>query len=99
MASTSLATLPNGIAASPRAHVEPAGDLVHQRLAQAGMLDTLDGLADEGLDQQRLGLLRRNAACLEIKQQGLVERAGRRAMAALPIVGEDFQLRLVVGLG
>ena len=63
------------------------------------MLDALDRLADEGLDQQRLGLLGRNAARHEIEQQVLVERARGRAVAALHVVGEDFELRLVVGLG
>ena len=32
--------------------------MVHQRVAQPGVLDPLHRLADEGLDQQRLGLLR-----------------------------------------
>ena len=36
---------------------------------------------------------------LQIEQQILVERAGGRAVAALHVVGEDLQLRLVVGLG
>ncbi len=35
----------------------------------------------------------------QIKQQILVERAGGRAVAALHVVGEDLQLRLVVGFG
>src|SRR5436853_3410131 len=34
-------------------------------------------LADEGLDQQRLRLLFRQAARLQIEQQAVVERAGR----------------------
>ena len=74
-------------------------DGLDQRLAQAGMLDALDRLADEGLDQQRLGLRAGNAARAQIEQQVLVELAGGRAVAALHVVGEDFQLRLVVGLG
>ena len=84
--------------AHPRAFSQ-ARDVLHQRLAQAGMLDALDRLADEGLDQQRLGFLGRNAARLQIEQQVLVERAGGRAVAALHVVGEDLELRLVVGLG
>ena len=63
------------------------------------MLDAVDRLADEGLDQQRLGLLGRNAARHQIELQVLVERAGGRAVAALHVVGEDLQLRLAVGLG
>ena len=79
--------------------LQPCGDLVHQRVAQPGMLDALDRLTDEGLDQQRLGFLRRNAARLEIEQKVIVERAGGRAMATLHIVSVDFQLRLAIGLG
>src|SRR5436853_7420179 len=56
-------------------------------------------LADEGLDQQRLRLLFRQAARLQIEQQAVVERAGRGAMAAGDVVGEDLELRLAVGLG
>ena len=81
------------------APLQPGGHLVHQRIAQAGMLDAFHRLADESLDQQRLGLLLRDAAGLEIEQQILVERARGRAVAALHVVGVDFELRLVVGLG
>ena len=70
-----------------------------KRVAQARVLDALDRLADKGLDHQRLGLLGRDAARLEIEQQVLVERAGGGAMAALDVVGKDFELGLVVGLG
>src|SRR3954466_8359511 len=77
--------------------LQPRSDLVHQGVAQPGMLDALDRFADEGLDQERLGFLCRNAARLEIKQKVIVERAGGRAMAALDIVGVDFQFRLAVG--
>ena len=63
------------------------------------MLDAFDRLADERLDQQRLGFGVRNAARLEIEQQVLVEIARGRAVAALHVVGVDFELRLVVGLG
>ena len=41
----------------------------------------------------------RNAARPQIEQQVLVERARGRAVAALHVVGEDLQFRLVVGLG
>ena len=74
-------------------------DGFHQHLAQPGMLDAFDRLADERLDQQGLGLRLRNAASHEIELQILIERAGRRAVAALHVVSEDFQFRLVVGLG
>ena len=78
---------------------EPGGDVLDQRVAQAGMLDAFDRLADEGLDHQRLGLLGRDAARPQIEQQILVERAGGRAVAALHVVGKDLELGLVVGLG
>src|SRR5712691_4481981 len=41
----------------------------------------------------------RNAARKTIEQKVRVERAGRGAVAALHVVGEDFQFGLVVGLG
>ncbi len=63
------------------------------------MLDAFDRLAEERLDQQRLGFRRRNAARHQVEFQLVVERAGGRAVAALHVVGENFQLRLVVGLG
>ena len=58
-----------------------------------------DGLADEGLDQQRLRFLLGKPARAQVEQQALVERAGGGAMAAGDVVGEDLELRLVVGLG
>ena len=79
--------------------LEPRHHGFHQRLAQAGMLDALDRLAEESLDQQRFGFGRRNAARHQIKFQLVVERAGGRAMAALHVVGKDFEFRLVVRLG
>ena len=63
------------------------------------MRDLLDRLADEGLDQQRFGFLLRNAARHQIELQAWIERAGGGAVAADHVVGEDFQLRLVVGFG
>ena len=63
------------------------------------MLDAFDRLAEESLDQQRLGFGCRNAARHQIEFQLVVERAGGRAVAALHVVGEDLELRLVVGLG
>ena len=66
-------------------------------LAQAIIGDLLDGLTDEGLDQQRLGLLFGQAARLQVEQQAVIERAGGGAMAAGDVVGKDLELRLVVG--
>ncbi len=71
----------------------------HQRIAEAFMRDLLDRLADEGLDQQGLGLFVVDAARHQIKLQARIERAGGGAMAADHVVGEDFQFRLVVGFG
>ena len=83
------------------AHTRAASqrDALHQSVAQAGVFDRLDRFADERLDHQRLGLLLRDAARLQIEQQIVVERARGRAVPAQHVVGEDFQLRLVVGLG
>ena len=58
-----------------------------------------DGLADEGLNQERLGFLFGKAPGAQIKQQAFVERAGGGAVTAGHVVGKDFQFRLVVGLG
>src|SRR5581483_9567900 len=78
---------------------KPRGDLLHQRLAQAGVLDTLDRLAEERLDQQRLGFRGRNAARHQVELELLVEGAGGSAVAALDVVGKDLEFRLVVGFG
>ena len=83
--------------AHPRAASQRCAAEIAARAGVAG--DGLDGLADEGLDQQRLGFLLGKAARPQIEQQALVERAGGRAMAAGDVVGEDFQFRLVVGFG
>src|SRR5947209_20456522 len=82
-----------------RSRLEPGLNRFDQRLAQAGVLDALDGFADKRLDEQRFGLWRRNAARAQIEQQVLIEVARRGTVTALHIVGEDFQFRLVVGLG
>src|ERR1700690_2722740 len=63
------------------------------------MGDHFDRFADEGLNEQRLRFFARNAAREAIKEESLVEGAGGRAVAALHVVGEDFELGLVVGLG
>src|SRR5260370_3267699 len=78
---------------------EPFGRRANQRILHALVLERLDCLADEGLDEERLGFGLRNAARLQIEQQVLVQRPGRRAVAALHIVGENLELRLVVGFG
>src|SRR4029434_11037725 len=79
--------------------LEPRRDLLHQRLAQAGMFDALDRFAEEGLNQQALGFRRRDAARHQVEFELLVERASGGAVAALHVVGEDFELRLFVGFG
>jgi hypothetical protein len=53
----------------------------------------------EGLDQHGLGLGFRNAAGAEVEQAVGIQRADRRAMAALHVVGVDLELRLAVDLG
>src|SRR5437660_7994107 len=85
------------LSATSLPRLEPVHDAVDQRVAQAGVLDPLHRLADEGLDEQRLRLLGRNAARLEVEQQLLVESARGRAVTALHVVGEDFELALVIG--
>ncbi len=63
------------------------------------MLDALDCLADERLDQERLGIVGRNAARFEVEQEVFVERPRGSTVAALDIVSENLELRLVVRLG
>src|ERR1700689_2043915 len=79
--------------------LQPSRDLIHQRLAQAGMLYALDRLAQKRLDQQSLGFRSRNTAGHQIKLEVVVERARRGAMSALHVVGKDLEFRLVVGFG
>ncbi len=81
------------------ARLQPGHDGLHQDLAQAGVLDAFDRLAEKSLDQQRFGFRRRNAARHQIEFELVVERAGGGAVAALDIVGENLQLGLVVRLG
>ena len=90
---------PSRVACLHAPRLQPVGDVIHQRVAQAGMLDAFHRLADEGLDQQRLRFLGRDAARLQVEQQILVEIARGRAVAALHVVGENLQFRLVVGFG
>src|SRR6185437_5440445 len=54
---------------------------------------------DEGLNQQSFGFFVMDAARPQIKFEARVERTGSGAVAADYVVGEDFQLRLVVGFG
>ncbi len=68
-------------------------------VAQPVVDDRFDRLADERLDQQRLRLLLRQAAGAQVEQQALVQRARGRAVTAGDVVGENLELRLVVGLG
>ena len=58
--------------AAPPASARPA----RPRIAQIVVTDLLDGLADEGLDQERLRFLLRQAARPQVEQQAVVERAG-----------------------
>src|SRR5215216_445688 len=67
---------------------EPSGHYLDQPLAHPLMLDDLDRLAEEGLQQQRLGLGARQAAGHEIEQEVVVELAAGRAMGTLHVVGE-----------
>src|ERR1700680_4622179 len=61
------------------------------------MRHLLDCFADESLDQQCFGFLLVDAARHQIELEPVIERAGGGAMAADHVVGEDFELRLVVG--
>ena len=73
--------------------------LLEQGRQRPSAVDPLDGLAQEGLDQDvpRPGL--RDAARAQIEERRVVELAGGRAVAALDVVGVDLKLRLGVDLG
>ena len=59
---------------------------------------SVERLADEGGDQQRLRLGGRNAARHQVEELVVVEVARGRAMAAHHVVGEDLEFRLGVEL-
>src|SRR5580658_4941078 len=77
------------------ARLEPGRNGIHQRLAQPGMFDAFDRLAEKRPDQQGFSLGLRNAARHQVEFQVVVERAGRGAVAALHVVGKNLELRLV----
>src|SRR4029078_12163890 len=77
---------------------QPGGDMLHERIAQPSMLNAFHRFADEGLDQERLGFFLGNSPRFEVKQETFVEAACGSAVAALDVVSEDLQLRLVVRL-
>jgi hypothetical protein len=72
--------------------------MLHQAIAQPSMLNAFHRFADEGLDQERLGFFLGNSPRFEVKQETFVEAACGSAVAALDVVSEDLQLRLVVRL-
>ena len=53
-------------------------------------------LAQEGLNEQALGLGARHAAGHDVEQEILVELPARRAVGALHVVGKDLEFGLVV---
>src|SRR5581483_819520 len=79
---------------SPR--TQPLSGRAQQRLTDTHVRDPLDRLADEGLDQQSLSFFFRNTTRHQVELQRAVDGTGRRAMAALHVVGEDLEFRLVV---
>ena len=78
---------------------EPRADDALQRRGDGFVADRVDGVVEERLDQQPLRLGARNAARHQVEELRLVDAAGRGAVAALDVVGEDLQLRLGRKLG
>ena len=71
--------------------------LLHQgesRLTGGFERNVVDGLGQEGFDQQTAGFVSRDAAGLKIEKLGIVEIACGRAVGALHVVGVDLQHRL-----
>ena len=75
---------------------ELPAETAEQMLAHGAVLDLLDRLAQKALDQHAAGLLGRDAARAQIEQRRLVEIADRGAVAALDVVGVDFEFGLGV---
>src|SRR6266849_10523615 len=69
---------------------EPAQRRSRQRIAHAFMRHRFDRLADERLNQKRLGVLFRNAARHQVELEILIERAGCGPVAALHIVCKNL---------
>src|SRR5437764_14647065 len=82
---------------SPR--LQPTSRRGDRTLTQGVIGDRLDRLAYECLDQKPFGFFFGKTARTQIKQQGFVQRASGRAVTTGDVVGEDLQLRLIVGLG
>ncbi len=71
----------------------------YQRFLDALMGDQVEGFADEGGDEQRLGFGGRDAARHQIEEMVMVQVARGGAMAADHVIGEDFKLGLGIEFG
>ncbi len=63
------------------------------------MLQLVDRFTNKRLDQQGHGLLTRNSARTQIKNQIRINFGRRAAVSADDVVGVDLELRLAVELG
>ena len=70
-----------------------------QPVAQGVETNSVDNLVDESKHQQQTSLKHRNAALSHIEQSCIVQLSDRRPVAALHVIGINFQLRLRVHTG
>ena len=73
---------------------EPLVEPAFQRLDDLFVVQFLDDLGDEGLDQKATRRLLVDAARHQVEQVAVVDLGDGGAVAALHVVGEDFELRL-----
>ena len=84
------------VGAAPARPASQARVIESRISASSAFADAGDRLGDESLQQHRFGFASRHAARLQIEHLLGIERADRRAVAADDVVGENFELRLVV---
>mmetsp|Transcript_18144 Transcript_18144/g.28189 ORF Transcript_18144/g.28189 Transcript_18144/m.28189 type:complete len:595 (-) Transcript_18144:429-2213(-) len=74
--------------------LQPAFQLLDQRVAQALILNLFDRFGQKGQRQKIGGNLRRNTARAQIKQRFLIDGPGRATMRTDHVIGVDLKLGL-----
>ena len=74
-------------------HCEFSFDEAVQMISYRWMIETLDDFVQKAGDKEALGDLCGNAASAQIEEFVFINLAGRCAMSATDVVGEDFQSR------
>ncbi|PAV93257.1 hypothetical protein WR25_26036 [Diploscapter pachys] len=76
--------------------IQPAVGVGCEHLAHCFVGDPVERVRNERPRQQRLRARRGDAAALHVEERACIEFADRRAVRALHVVGEDFELGLQV---